>query len=115
MEANFARYSGGHGWKELDAAEFETEYTMSRVQIYQSATDAMIRQQEKVRLERCAICFEACNDTEAHRLIPLDESGALARVSSAWRAVCGHVFHTQCIEKWRATTNAHASTCPVCR
>eukprot|EP01047_Picozoa_sp_COSAG01_P031809 COSAG01_NODE_2273_length_8022_cov_101.089234_1_plen_1101_part_10 len=49
LETTFPeRYDGGRGWKEVDAAEFEQEYAMNRAQIYESATEAMVAQKEKV-------------------------------------------------------------------
>ena len=60
-----------------------------------------VKEQSKIPLDNCAICLSEIKSTKEHSKV----------------IVCGHRFHTKCINKYISTinkTNGIAS-CPLCR
>ena len=52
-----------------------------------------------LRNNDCAICLESIDPERAN----------------GQAQPCGHSFHGDCIDRWRASNNRNANTCPTCR
>ena len=60
-----------------------------------------VKEQSKVCLDDCAICLSKIKSTKEHSKL----------------VVCGHRFHTKCINKYVSTINKSngIASCPLCR